>query len=124
VTAGAMLFSAVPPVSFNMPNIGNGFLATNVGPQCSGSVGGKGCGIRATGSEGLGDRQNHLGGLHLGGVFNGISNKTVSHRARIPSVHNIQVRDCRVTEGVPSSEWRARRVGIVCAQRVGVYARE
>ena len=39
----------------------------------------------------LGDGQNTLGGLHLAGVFNGISNRTVSHRARIPSVYNAYI---------------------------------
>ena len=40
----------------------------------------------------LGDSQTTLGGLHLAGVFNGVSNVTVSHRARIPAVFNHHVR--------------------------------
>ena len=39
----------------------------------------------------LGDGQSHLGGLHIAGVFNGESNITVSHRARLPAVHNVYV---------------------------------
>ena len=39
----------------------------------------------------LGDNQKTLGGLHLAGVFNGLSNYTPSHRARLPSIHNIYV---------------------------------
>ena len=39
IEAGSMLFSATPTNSFNSPNIGNGFMATIVGPPCSGNVG-------------------------------------------------------------------------------------
>ena len=40
----------------------------------------------------VGDSQASLGGLHMAGVFNGVSNVTVSHRARIPAIFNRHVR--------------------------------
>ena len=83
---------------FNDANVGNGFLAYKVGDhcddaQCTGtsppsySSGGMMHDERA----GLGDNQKTLGGLHLAGVFNGLSNYTPSHRARLPSIHNVYV---------------------------------
>jgi hypothetical protein len=101
-----MLFSGAPLPTFNAPNIGNGFLAFKVGRPCISKVGGQGCGPfsppdyrsgrhqrhRSLRSEDktLGDGQTHLGGLHMAGVFNGIVAETVAHRARLPSVFNVQ----------------------------------
>jgi hypothetical protein len=74
---------------FNDANIGNGFLAYKVGDHCDDA--------HCTGTSpdhrdlGATDSQKTLGGLHMAGVFNGLSNYTPSHRARLPSVHNVYV---------------------------------
>jgi hypothetical protein len=73
-------------VQFNDANVGNGFLAYKVGDHCHDA--------RCTGKstppmQQLGDSQKTLGGLHIAGMFNGLSNYTPSHRARLPSVHNV-----------------------------------
>ena len=86
VTRGDVIFSACDPGSFNSPNIGNGFLAFKLGPNCHA---GEAC--MKPQNNGLGDGQRTLGGLHLAGVFNGVSNRTVSHRARLPSVYNVYI---------------------------------
>ena len=91
IAKSQLLYSAIPPVPFSAPNIGNGFVAFQLGPTCSGpqKAGGKGtCGFSSTG---LGDGQTFLGGMHMAGVFNGIAAETVSHRARLPAVQNVQV---------------------------------
>ncbi len=84
-------------MQFNDANIGNGFLAYKVGDHCDDS---KCTGTSPPSSNstrindrhsGLGDNQKTLGGLHLAGVFNGLSNYTPSHRARLPSIHNVYV---------------------------------
>ena len=75
---------------FNDANIGNGFLAYKVGDHCDDA--------HCTGTSPpnrnhtiLQDSQKTLGGLHIAGVFNGLSNYTPSHRARLPSIHNVYV---------------------------------
>jgi len=56
----------------------------SVGPTpLKGRYGGSTAGFR--------DQQRTLGGLHIAGVFSGLSNYTVSHRARLPSIHNVYV---------------------------------
>ena len=74
---------------FNDANIGNGFLAYKVGDHCDDAH----CTGTSPDHWGLGatDSQKTLGGLHMAGVFNGLSNYTPSHRARLPSVHNVYV---------------------------------
>lgn len=86
---------------FNDANIGNGFLAYKVGDhcddaQCTGTSPGPDSPPSSEpatikGRSALGDGQKTLGGLHLAGVFNGLSNYTPSHRARLPSIHNVYV---------------------------------
>lgn len=96
IDSGHMLFSGTPTIPFNSPNIGNGFIASAIGPTCQGEVGSSAtCG--PTGPDrmspsNLADNQNSLGGMFVAGVFNGISNVTVSHRAQLPSVFNVQVK--------------------------------
>ena len=104
-----MLFSACVVGAYNSPSLGNGFVAWKTGPNCKsgqpcmdvepptwngvhtdGPHGGGGGGNEHDGGR-LGDTQATLGGLHMAGVFSGTSNNTVSHRARIPSVLNVQV---------------------------------
>jgi hypothetical protein len=107
IQASQMLFSAAPPPSFNAPNVGNGFLAFKVGQPCFSVVGGKGCSpfqnAANTDSKHLGDGQTHLGGLHMAGVFNGIVAKTVAHRARLPSVFNVQAAAASLSDSSTSS---------------------
>lgn len=54
-----------------------------IGPPCNDTL----CAMGGISSQ-LGDDQTSLGGLFLAGVFNGISNSTPSHRARLAAVHN------------------------------------
>ena len=74
VAQGQMLFTAGAVDPVYMPNIGNGFLAMRVG------------------STAYSPSWSGAGGVHLAGVFNGVSNATVpSHRALVPDVHNVYV---------------------------------
>ena len=80
------------PTGFNDANVGNGFLAFKVGEHCDDQQ----CSMTSTPRfERLGDRsgdsQKTLGGLHIAGLFNGLSNYTPSHRARLPSIHNVSL---------------------------------
>jgi|EP01049_Picozoa_sp_SAG25_P001587 hypothetical protein len=83
------------PSGFNDANVGNGFLAYKVGEHCGSAASPTSCppphgeGQRPQRQRlGAEDGQRTLGGLHVGGVFNGLSNYTISHRARLPSIHN------------------------------------
>eukprot|EP00729_Bicosta_minor_P020156 gene20156-4860_t len=69
--------------AFSSPTLGNGYIGYKVGDHCDT----KKCRRHTS----LGDAQSTLGGLHIGGVFNGLSNSTPSHRARLPSIHNVYV---------------------------------
>jgi hypothetical protein len=75
----------------------------NVGDNCDNTVvGGGSCGPERFGMGRFGDGQTTLGGLHIGGVFNGLSNYTVSHRARLPAIHNVYVAAPTPSPGPPS----------------------
>ena len=66
--------------------MGNGFVAYKVGAHCDDAH----CtGTSTPPATRLGDAQKTLGGLHIAGLFNGLSNYTPSHRARLPSIHNV-----------------------------------
>ena len=54
------------------PNIGNGFLSYKLGPN-----------------KHFNDNNSTIGGLYLAGIYNG--KETLSHRARLPSYHNVQL---------------------------------
>lgn len=109
-----MLFTVDRVDAYNHANIGNGFLALKLGPICTTAA----CTMNAaltsdpdsnsadtansvdtataTGPHAdrqLGSMQFALGGLHLAGVFNGLSNATAaaSHRARLPAVFNYEL---------------------------------
>ena len=105
-----MLFTVAHVEPYNHPMIGNGFLALKTGPYCSDSAcaehpadhhsrnqnqpgaQGRAAPVAAEKAEpALGSTQNTLGGLHLAGVFNGLSNHTPSHRARLPALFNYQL---------------------------------
>ena len=95
IASGDLLYSPTPVVTFSAPNIGNGFVAFQLGPTCNSSKepneNGVESSIQCGLSGGVGDRQSFLGGMHMAGVFNGVAAETVSHRARMPAVQNIQV---------------------------------
>jgi hypothetical protein len=97
-------------------------FAFKVGEHCGNAASPTFCPPPPLGVE---DTQGSLGGLHVAGVFNGLSNYTVSHRARLPSFHNgylaapglifvAQAMD--VQRGV----WRNRTMlrGVVIEQRI------
>ena len=63
VAAGDMLFASTVPGPGYFPYVGNGFVATEL--------------LTST--------------MYMGGVFNGLSNYTPSHRAAIPSTVNVQL---------------------------------
>lgn len=116
-----MLFTVAHVEPYNHPVIGNGFLALKTGPYCTDSLCAEHPAsavqrsaeatpfpsAAATPSphsheeappkdaanrfDRLGSTQNTLGGLHLAGVFNGLSNHTPSHRARLPALFNYQL---------------------------------
>lgn len=75
------------PSGFNDANVGNGFLSFKVGEHCGSGASPTKCSPPQQ-QLGVEDGQRSLGGLHVAGVFNGLSNYTVSHRARLPSLHN------------------------------------
>ena len=80
--------TAIAAEQFNDVNIGNGFLAYKIGDHCDDAY----CtGTSPPTHHLLGDSQKTLGGLHIAGVFSGLSNYTPSHRARLPSIHNVYV---------------------------------
>ena len=94
VSSGDALFSACGVGAFNSPNLGNGFVAWKAGPNCDG-----GCSLAGPPPSrnprdhirDLRDKELSIGGMHIAGVYNGVSNVTVSHRARIPAVFNVEV---------------------------------
>ena len=107
------------PYSFSSPTLGNGYIGYKVGDHCdtkkcantyippitpssklpltaaaaAAAAAAPPPPLPSTGRRhtSLGDAQSTLGGLHIGGVFNGLSNSTPSHRARLPSIHNVYV---------------------------------
>ena len=133
VNRGDVLFSACIVGAYNSPNVGNGFVAWKTGPNCEDAS----CAMhpdpprwggevvsprRATKQPSLRDGQNTLGGLHLAGVFNGISNVTVSHRARIPSLFNVEVQAAAVAANSSNGTTLLSIIGAALDLRHGKFS--
>ena len=86
--ANVLATTRLLPSGFNDANVGNGFIAFKVGEHCGNAASPTFCPPPPHARLGVEDTQGSLGGLHVAGVFNGLSNYTVSHRARLPSLHN------------------------------------